>query len=248
MTAWTRSRTPSFRKTFETCVFTVVSLTTSLAAISALERPLARSWRISASRPVSEPTAAVSFSRRVGRRREAREQSLDRCRAEEGVPACDDAYRVDELSGTHVLQEEPTRSGSDGSVDVFVKVERCQHEDTRAAAGGDDLLRGLDPIEVRHSNVEEDHIRFEFLDESYGSRAVFGFADDLQVRPALDDQSKPAANERLVVGDRDPDAQLPSSIGISAVTPKPPPSAAPAVRAPPRSASRSRIPIRPFPP
>ena len=49
-----------------------------------------------------------------------------------------------------------------------------------------------------------------------GSRAVFGLADDLQVRPALDDQPEPAANERLVVGDRDPDAQLASSIGIAA--------------------------------
>ena len=78
--------------------------------------------------------------------------------------------------------------------------------------------------------------------------AVFGLADDLEVRPALDDQAKPAAHERLVVGDRDADAQLASSIGSSAVTPKPPPGAAPAVRVPPRSASRSRMPIRPFPP
>jgi hypothetical protein len=61
MTAWTRSRTPSFRRRLETCDLTVASLTTTVAAISALERPLARSLRISTSRPVSDATAAVSF-------------------------------------------------------------------------------------------------------------------------------------------------------------------------------------------
>src|SRR5919201_2562705 len=53
ITACTRSRTPSFERTRATCVLTVAALTTSRSAISAFDRPRARSSSTSRSRSVS---------------------------------------------------------------------------------------------------------------------------------------------------------------------------------------------------
>lgn len=60
MTAWMRSRRPSLDSTLPTCVFTVWSLTTIAAAISALERPRARCSSVSRSRAVRTPSRRSS--------------------------------------------------------------------------------------------------------------------------------------------------------------------------------------------
>jgi hypothetical protein len=57
MTAWTRSRTPSFCRILATWVLAVASLTTSSRQISGLDRPRMSRSSTSRSRGVSSPTA-----------------------------------------------------------------------------------------------------------------------------------------------------------------------------------------------
>jgi hypothetical protein len=154
----------------------------------------------------------------VLRRLEAFEQSTDRGRAEQGVSARDDSDRVDEIGRSDVLEQKGAGAGADRTVDVVVEVEGGQDEDAGRAAGGDDAPGGLDPVHDRHADVEEEHVRGELLDERHSLLPVFCLAHHLEVLARLDDHSKAAAHERLVVGDRDANAHAADSIGISAAT------------------------------
>ena len=88
----------------------------------------------------------------------------------------------------------------------------------RPAAGGDDPPGRLDPVQLRHPDVHQDHVGLELGGQTHRLGAVLGLADDLEVRSRLDDQPEAAADERLVVGDQDPDAHRSFSIGIRAET------------------------------
>ena len=128
----------SLRRIEETCVFTVVSPTTSALAISAFDRPCATSRRISSSRSV----------RLVERRRRARRRARSRAKRsssrrvtvgrEQRLAGGDDADRLDELGGPHVLEQEPARAGADRLDHVLVEVERGQDEDARGRARAED--------------------------------------------------------------------------------------------------------------
>src|SRR6185437_11960423 len=80
-----------------------------------------------------------------------------------------------------------------------------------------------------------------------GLGAGFGLAHDLHVLLGVDDHREPATDERLVVGDEDGDHGSALS-GRRARTQKPPAGSGPAWSSPPNSATRSRIPTRPWPP
>src|SRR6266568_5266939 len=67
MTSWARSRRPSLARIRLTWVLAVAGLTTSRAAISALDRPCATSRSTSRSRPVSAPTSRASGRPTLGR-------------------------------------------------------------------------------------------------------------------------------------------------------------------------------------
>src|SRR5690606_11428804 len=77
-TACTRSRSPSFARTFPTCVFTVVSLTTSSAAISAFDSPRATCASTSRSRSVSVSSPGGGASSRTAGSRDANRSSSRR--------------------------------------------------------------------------------------------------------------------------------------------------------------------------
>ena len=83
---------------------------------------------------------------------------------------------------------------------------------------------------------------------STASRAVARLADHLDVVAGVEDHPEALANERLVVGDRDPDAHDAGPVGSRAWTRYPPPGSGPASSVPPTSDARSRIPISPWPP
>src|SRR5262249_37936153 len=106
---------------------------------------------------------------------------------------------------------------------------------------------GLDAVEPRHPHVHQDHIRVERVCELERLDPVRGLADELDVGAGVEDHPEAAANERLVVGDEDADAQGASESGKRAATAKPPPGAGPADSEPPKTPTRSRIPIRPRP-
>ena len=104
------------------------------------------------------------------------------------------------------MSRKPLAPGPDRRVHVLVEVERREDEDARRAARRDDPPRRLDPVELRHPDVHQDHVRLELGRQAHRLVAVLGLADDLEIVASLDDQPEAAADERLVVGDQDPDA------------------------------------------
>ena len=155
-TACTRSRRPSFISTFETCVLTVASPTTSASAISALDIPRASSSSTSRSRSVSSDSASGRRPTGAGSRRPTRSSSW-RVTAgrQQRVAGGDHPHGAHQLLRRDVLGDEAAGAGAQRLDDVLVEAERRQHQH---AMVGQPLDR-LDPVEVRHPDVHQDHVR-----------------------------------------------------------------------------------------
>ncbi len=104
--------------------------------------------------------------------------------------------------------------------------------------------RRLDAVEARHADVHEDDRRAQAPRLVDGLAAVGRLAHHLDVRRRLEQLAKAGADQGLVVGDEHARAHV---RGRCAWIAKPPPSRAPVWSAPPYSATRSRIPISPWP-
>src|SRR5215470_5685332 len=154
-----------------------------------------------------------------------------------------------QLGGLDVFEQEPAGSGPERRVHVLIQVIGGQHEDAGGAAGGHDLAGGLDPVQVRHPDVHQDHIGLGLPGQADRLHAVFGLADDLQARPGFQDHPEPAADQGLVIAQQHPDGHDGPSGGSGKATwtAKPPPGRGPASQVPPCSAARSRMPISPRP-
>ena len=118
-----------------TWVLVVCSLTTSSAAISALERPRAISRRTSSSRAVSSSSAAGAA---VGSwpRGEVLDQAPGDRGREQRAAVGDDADRGQQLVLGGVLEQEAARAGAQRLVDVLVEVEGGEHEHARGVLAG----------------------------------------------------------------------------------------------------------------
>ena len=159
ITAWTRSRSPSLVSTLLTWVFTVCSLTTSAAAISALDRPRASSSSVSRSRAVSTSSRGRAGGAAGPRRRRGvlRDQPPGHRRREQRVARRDHPYGVHQVVPAHVLEQEPARPRVQRVVHVVVRVERGQHD--RPAARSPRRSSGRPRCRpYRHPDVEQHHV------------------------------------------------------------------------------------------
>jgi hypothetical protein len=75
------------------------------------------------------------------------------------------------------------------------------HEDDRRHVLGADLLDDAEAVEAGHLDVEEDEVGRELADCRDGLGAVCGFADDFDVRSALESNADTTSSERLVIDD-----------------------------------------------
>ena len=110
----------------------------------------------------------------------------------------------------------------------------------------DDLPGGLDAVKHRHLDVHQGDVRKVLGGQRHGLPPVGGLGDHLDIVFGLEQRPDAAADQRLVVGEQDPD-QDGSRAGNSALTRKPPPARDPALSRPPSAAARSRMPISPSP-
>src|SRR5262249_22830295 len=101
--------------------------------------------------------------------------------------------------------------------------------------------------EVRHADVHEDDVGIDLRGELERLVAVRRLTDELDVGPFVENHLEAAPHERLVVDDEDADAHGSLPSGNVAATLKPPLSAGPAESEPPKTATRSRMPISPCP-
>ena len=235
MMAWARSRSLSLNKMRVMCVFTVVSLSWSLAASSALLSPLASSRRTSSSRGVSveRSRCRVAVCSSWGGC-EALDEAAGDGGGEQRVAGADHTHGGDQAFGGDVFEEEAARSRGECGVHVLVEVEGRQDDDgRRGPGGGQDLPGGFQAIDLGHPDVHEHHVGAGFADCVDGLPAVGGFGDDLDP-VGRQDHGEAGAQQCLVVGDYHPRRLVHvSSIGITACTRYPPVAILPASRVPP---------------
>ena len=105
------------------------------------------------------------------------------------------------------------------------------------------------PSSAGHPHVHQHDVGARDGERLERGAAVPGLADDLHVRLGLDQHPEAGAHQRLVVDEEDPDAHAATARSgrSTARTSKPPPSRGPASSVPPCSATRSRMPSRPWP-
>ena len=113
--------------------------------------------------------------------------------------------------------------------------------------GGGDPGGGLDAVDVGHADVHQDDVRPQLAGRGQGGGTVARLADNLELGLGAEEEPQPGAHQLLVVDQQHPDRHAGSWIGSRATTRKPPPGAGPASRSPPSRATRSRIPISPWP-
>src|SRR5262245_13694219 len=168
-------------------------------------------------------------------------------RSEQRVTGGDDTYGLEERLRSDVLEQEAARSRAERVVDVLVQVEGGEHDDLRRSRLHD-LPRRLDPVEHRHADIHQDDVRA--LGAAHLNRllAIRSGADDVEVGLSRQQRGEAGTDDLLVVDHEDADRHaLGTSIGSSASTTKPPPSAGPEFSVPPTMIARSRIPSRPSP-
>src|SRR5512132_243054 len=168
---------------------------------------------------------------------------------QKGIAGGDDPYRRHQLLRRSVLQKEPAGAGAERIVNVLVEIERREDQDLGGPVLGGDPTRRLDAVHRGHPHVHHDDVGTLPGERTYRVGAVDRLADDLDVLLGVEDQAEPAAHQRLIVGDHDPDRHDDPSCasGISAWTANPPPWRIPVSSTPPYSPTRSRIPTRPWP-
>ena len=119
---------------------------------------------------------------------------------------------------------------------------------TRNAGGcvsGDQTAGCFYAVEVRHADVHQDHVRIDRGRKLECLVAVRRFADELDIGTLVEDHPEPASDQGLVVDDEHANGHGSVPSGKLAATAKPPLSPGPASSEPPKTATRSRMPISP---
>ena len=216
------------------------------SAISSLDRPCATSATTSRSLLVRFHPDRGDRVRRPGY--EFADQAAGDRRGQQRIPAHDDPQRLQQLGWLGVFQQEPARARPQRAEDVLVEPEVTEDHDAHAVQPlvCDDLPGGLEAVKDRHLNVHERDVRAVLEGQCDGVPPVGGLGDHLDVVFRLEQRPDAAADQRLVVGQQDPD-QDSARAGSSARTWKPPSPCGPALSRPPRADTRSRMPTRPSP-
>jgi hypothetical protein len=192
MTAWTRSRRPSFPSRCETCDLTVASDTTRAAAISALESP---SLVLALGQQV-EIVGGPGY--RGGKPpRDLVEELTGHRGREHRVSGRHGSYRGDDLLGRGVLEEKAAGAGTQRLEDVLVEPKRGQdqHALSREPPGG------FDAVDSRHPDVHQHDVGCVLAGGSDGLLAVACLGDDLDVAGGLEHGFEPRPHHRLIVRD-----------------------------------------------
>ncbi len=114
-----------------------------------------------------------------------------------------DADRLEEIGLGAVLQEIALGAGGKGADEEGLIAMHAQHDDADVGIALDDLGRGINTVELRHSDIHDDHVGRELLGEADGLAAIAGFADDFDCGVGLEQKLKAFANDPMIIGDED---------------------------------------------
>ena len=243
-----------------TWVLVVCSAMTRVVLISVLDRPWAISRSTSVSRWVSAPTVRGNGGPEAWPAGEVGDQPPGHRGGEQGVAGGHHADRVHQFGGGGVLEQEAAGAGPQRLIHVVVEVEGGEHQHPRPGRAGcaaEDLAGRLQPVHDRHPHVHQNDVGQQVPRLADRVRAVGGLAHHLQARLGGEHRGEALPHHRLVVGDQAPRGPAAarravrghgvSPSGSTAETTKPPSGAGPADSEPPSRATRSRIPVSPWP-
>src|SRR6185437_1125312 len=218
--AWARSATCSLVKMLETWLRTVFWLSPSLVAITGLARPWATRSSTSRSRSVS-------------------------C-GNTGAGALDGGA---DLLLVGALEQVTAGAGAQRGEDRVVVVEHGQHEHLDVRTVRHDATGGLDAVQPRHVQVHDDHVRLGLPGQLDGLGPAGGGPGELGVRAVGQQGGQAVAEQRVIVGDQDPDrfGHSCSRPGRWALILVPCGRLGSITRSPPSSVTRSRIDAMPTP-
>ena len=233
MTSWTRSRAASLYSSRETWTLAVPGVMNRRSPISALVSPSATSPSTCRSRSVS--TSSSGLVGGAGVAGERGDEPAGDLRREQRVTGGDDPDGGVQVRRRRVLEQEPAGPGPQRPVDVLVEVERRQHQHPGRGSGVGEPSGCRDAVELWHPDVHQHDVGFQaqYLVDSL--QAGCRLTDDGEVLGGVHDAAQADADERLVVGDDDPDRHDAGSAGRASValTLNPPPGMGPASRVPP---------------
>src|SRR6266545_887180 len=179
------------------------------------------------------------------------DEALGDARSEQGFTCGDEADRGEQLARLSAFEQEAARPGAECAEDVFVELERREHEHTRFRQPrvGGDLSRRFEAVDLGHADVHQHEVGAKLARECHSLASVGGFAGDFEVGFGVEKRAEAGADDRLVFGEQDADRHRFAGLsGSRAWTCQPPRSAGPALTSPPSAAARSRMPRNPWPP
>jgi hypothetical protein len=126
---------------------------------------------------------------------------------QERFAAHDDPERLEQPGRLGVLEQEPARARPQRAEDVLVETEvgEDHHAHLVQALVGEDLPGGLEAVEHRHLNVHQRDVRTVLDRQRHRLPPVGGLGDHLDVVFRFEQRPDAAADQRLVVGEQDPD-------------------------------------------
>jgi hypothetical protein len=114
-------------------------------------------------------------------------------------------YRGHQVLGGQVLEQKTGGARFDRAIHVFIEIECRQDQDPGPPTRRDDLLRSLNAVEIRHSNVHQENVGLLAERKLNCAFAIRSFADHLHVRLSFDYPSQARPDQLLVVSDCDPE-------------------------------------------
>ena len=160
---------------------------------------------------------------------------------------------ADPFDGLHqiarglTLQDVALDATAQGLGDVLLLVVLCQHHELHARTDARQLERRVQPVELRHADIEHGHIGVLAAHQTDRLAAVGGLAGDHEAR-ALQQRLQALPDEYVIVGEHESYAHRHLPRGRLNLICAPCPGAETMCSVPPSAPSRSRMPRRPSPP
>jgi hypothetical protein len=140
----------------------------------------------------------------------------DQLRVDHHVAAGDQPDRLDQVFGVAGLQDIAASAGANGFDHELPVVVRGQNDDADLRMPNPDPPCGLEPVHLRHADVEQDDVRLSraVVDHPKDLGAVGGLTEDLDVAGHFQIATQTLADQGMVVRDHHADRHATFSIGV----------------------------------
>ena len=155
-------------------------------------------FHLTGGQPGNVPVDPISVSISISGRGRLMKPAFD-IRAEAALAAADASNGFGELGSGGVLQEKTGGTGFNDPLDAGVIRMSGEHDHTGSWTGLKNPLRGLHPVQVRHGDVHEDHVRLEFVRHLDRFATIGGFTNHRDVHFQIQKNLHPFPDYRVIV-------------------------------------------------